>query len=279
MNSSSSGATEVRISEPEVHWGAEAVDPQGRNLPSLKARFLIEHLPQDGVVLEVGSGDGKLLRTIAQHLPQLELHGCDVRDPGTAPDVYEFHRLQDGIPLPDNSVDAVYMFDVLEHVPSPERMLAEAARVCRPGGRFIAFIPVEGEPLSFYALYRRLLGADTYLLTKEHVQSFTHRELRALLERHFELVDTHYIYHLLGQLMDATFFAAARASKLRAFWWNDNKYYNSGKANVSVLSSALNKLLELGNLLAWAESSLLTRTKLASAGIMVEARPRGVQGG
>jgi SAM-dependent methyltransferase len=272
MNNSTTSA--VRISEPEVHWGAEAVDPNGRNLPSLKARFLLDHLPARGRVLEVGSGDGKLLRTIARHVPGLELLGCDVRDPGTAPDVYTFHRLEDTIPLPDASVDAVYMFDVLEHVPAPEHMLAEAARVCAANGRLIAFVPIEGESLSFYELYRRLLGTDTYLLTKEHVQAFTHAGLRRLLDRHFDIVDTHYIYHLLGQLMDATFFAAARANKLREFWWNDNVYYNSGKADVSAPSSALNKLLELGNFLAWAESSLLSRTRLASAGIMLEARPR-----
>lgn len=266
--------TTTQTEDIDAHWGAEAVDPRGRNLPSLKARFLVDHLPQSGRVLEVGSGDGKLLRTLAAHRPSLELHGCDVREPGTPPDVYEFRRMTDTIPTPDDSFDAVYMFDVLEHVPSPERVLAEAARVCRTNGKWLAFIPIEGEKLSFYELYRRALGDDTYELTKEHVQAFTHRGIRALSERYFELGDIHYVYHLLGQFMDATFFAAARARKLRAFWWNDNVYYNTQKQGVSAGSSALNRLLELGNWIAWAESSLLPRTRFGSAGILVEGRPR-----
>jgi 2-polyprenyl-3-methyl-5-hydroxy-6-metoxy-1,4-benzoquinol methylase len=262
--------------EPDIdaHWGAEAVDPRGKNLPALKARFLLDHLPNEGRVLEVGSGDGKLLRTLHAQKPALELHGCDVRDPGTPPDVYEFRRLGDTIPMADNSLDVVFMFDVLEHVPSPEIMLAEAARVCRPNGKFLAFVPIEGEKFSFYELYRLALGRDTYRLTKEHVQAYTHGSLRALLEQQFELTDVKYVYHLMGQFMDATFFAAARARTLRAFWWNDNVYYNADQRDVGVGSYALNKLLELGNGIAWAESTLLARTRFGSAGIMLEGRPR-----
>ena len=44
--------------------------------------------------------------------------------------------LMDGpkLPLPDNSVDAFTLFQVLEHTPEPERLLDEVARVLKPGG-------------------------------------------------------------------------------------------------------------------------------------------------
>lgn len=37
--------------------------------------------------------------------------------------------------LPDASIDAVLLMDILEHVSHPAQLIAEAARVLRPGGR------------------------------------------------------------------------------------------------------------------------------------------------
>ncbi|MEW6270101.1 MAG: methyltransferase domain-containing protein [Thermodesulfobacteriota bacterium] len=50
------------------------------------------------------------------------------------------------LPLADASCDVVTAFDVLEHVPRPELLIAEAARVLRPGGLFVAATP---DPLLF----------------------------------------------------------------------------------------------------------------------------------
>ena len=47
------------------------------------------------------------------------------------------------IPLADASCDAVYSISVLEHLPDPVPVIAEAARVLRPGGLFVLTLDVD----------------------------------------------------------------------------------------------------------------------------------------
>jgi SAM-dependent methyltransferase len=262
----------------ESHWGSQAVSLSELSLPSLKARFLVERLPVTGRVLEIGCGNGKVLRTAAAHRPKLELFGCDVREPTEAPDVYSFRRVEVDLPFDSASMDVVLIFDVLEHVPDPRHLLTEAVRVLRPGGQLIAFVPVEGEPLSFYELFRRVFGRDTYVVTKEHVQSFTHAEAVALLSERFEVSEVRYAYHALGHLMDAGLFAATRAKRLRDLWWTSNTYYNPNLRDAGPAAALMNALLVAGNFVAAVESTLLAGTRLGSAGILVSGRARAAGG-
>jgi SAM-dependent methyltransferase len=261
--------------EVTQHWGSEAVDPREHSLPGLKAHFLLDRVPETGRVIELGCGEGKMLRTLALHRPELELHGCDVREPLAKGDSYQFHRMKDGrAPLEGGSFDAVLIMDVLEHVPDPEAMLAETARLLRPGGKLVAVVPVEGERLSFYELFRMVLGRDTYVVTKEHIQAFTHRGLASLLGRYFELNHVRYAYHPLGQLMDAGFFAAAKLRSVRDFWWKENVYYNA-EGGSHKGARAMNKLLQAGNVLAWAESKGLSQVRLGACAVLVDGTVRG----
>ncbi len=64
------------------------------------------------------------------------------------------------LPLADSSVDALLLLDVIEHIAEPERVLAEAHRVLRPGGAIIVSVPHRGptrglDALNVYAALRR----------------------------------------------------------------------------------------------------------------------------
>lgn len=256
----------------EPRWGAAALDPTAHDLPALKLSFLLRLAPARGTLMELGSGEGKVLRTIGRARPALKLLGCDVRDVPPPDQAFEFRRIDGNtIPAGAGELDAVVFADVLEHVADPAQTLRELWRVLRPGGTLLGFVPLEGEPLSAYAFYRALLGQDLYRHTKEHTQSFTRREVRTLL-RDFELLEEQHAYHALGQWLDASFFALARLPRVQRFWWTENHYYQPERRELSALPRALNGLLTLGNRLAYAESRLLARVPWFSAGWLFAAR-------
>ncbi len=255
----------------EPRWGTDPVDLAARDLPALKASFLLRHLPARGNALELGSGEGKILRTLRRERPQLSLIGCDVRDVPPADGAYEFRRIRGGVPARDGELDVALFVDVLEHLDDPAAVLADLRRALRPGGLLLGFIPLEGEPWSAYALYRLLLGPQLYRDTKEHVQSFSRARARELLAD-FRVYEERHAYHLLGQTLDASFFALAKHPRVRRFWWTENRYYVGPLAQPRPLARALNGLLSAGNWLSFTESRLLARVPWLSAGLLFAAR-------
>jgi hypothetical protein len=72
--------------------------------------------------------------------------------------------------------------------------------------------------------------------------------------------------------MDSTFFAAAHLPRLMKFWWRENRYYAEAQTSTSTLAFVLNRMLELGNAVAYLESRLLAKRSLAAAGMLFDAR-------
>lgn len=259
------------------HWGARAFDIHERNLPALKARFLIDRLPAEGRVLEVGCGSGKVLNTVAVHRPAIELHGCDIRPLRAPSESFEFSLVApdgDELPFEPGSFDAILMSDVLEHLHHPATTLRATARVLRSGGRLIAFAPLEGQRFSFYRGYRKLLGDDLYARTKEHVQAFSDASLRALVEDQFEIVEQQYAYHVVGHFMDATLFAAMKLPQLERMYWTGNPYYAEDEPSDEAEFGLFGRALRAANRLAFMESTTLSKTSVGAAGTLLVASKR-----
>lgn len=91
---------------------------------------LVDLIPRDVSVLDVGCGDGLLACLICQRRNDIELNGIDIsiRDKTYIP-VSKF----DGevIPYDDSSYDVVMLVDVLHHTRDPRILLREARRVSR----------------------------------------------------------------------------------------------------------------------------------------------------
>ncbi len=49
--------------------------------------------------------------------------------------------LAEPLPFPDDDFDTVVLSDVIEHVPRPELVLSESARILRPGGTVLISVP------------------------------------------------------------------------------------------------------------------------------------------
>jgi SAM-dependent methyltransferase len=106
-------------------------------------------LPQRGVLLEVGAGVGAQTTLLAgwtqAHLlclerdaRQLEAFGHQTAGLQAQGRVTALRGDAEAMPLADRSVDGAYICWVLEHVPHPERVLAEARRVLKPGAPLVA---------------------------------------------------------------------------------------------------------------------------------------------
>jgi phosphatidylethanolamine/phosphatidyl-N-methylethanolamine N-methyltransferase len=127
---------------------------------------VIENLgiPPGAKVLEVGAGTGTSFPAYPSH--------CEITGVDLAPDmlararkkiqengwshltVMEMNALD--LQFPDNHFDYVMAFHVVTVVPDPVRMIAEAKRVCKPGGTIVI--------VNHFTSERRLLGSLTQAL-------------------------------------------------------------------------------------------------------------------
>ena len=130
--------------------------------------------------LDVGCGTGTQLRAVANG-------GWNALGTEVAAAAVEMVRAEgleallgtiDQLDLPAAGFDVVSVVEVIEHVPDPDALLADAARLLRPGGALYLTTP-HGRGLS-----ARLLGVDWSVVTPpDHLQLFSISGLRAALDR------------------------------------------------------------------------------------------------
>jgi SAM-dependent methyltransferase len=196
-------------------WGTAAVRPKPWYMNGLKLRYLLDDLSSvHGSVLDVGCGGGSVAKAVKRERPDLEVFGCDLSESalkiaGASPDGVDFRlATAERLPFDDGTFDLVWIFDVLEHVEDPERVLREVARVLKPGGRFHIVLPLEGQPRTLY----RLVGCGTRWTAKVrhggHIQIFSAARFREMAAAcGLPVVRTRWSYHVLLQVLDVVYFS------------------------------------------------------------------------
>jgi 2-polyprenyl-3-methyl-5-hydroxy-6-metoxy-1,4-benzoquinol methylase len=143
---------------------------------------LERHVPP-GRLLDVGAGPGFLLGVAKGR--GWDAVGLDLNEWAVAYGRDELgvdvrHGALDEQAFVGESFDAVTMLDVVEHVPDPDALLAQAARLVRPGGGIALLTPDAG------SLASRLLGRRWPEVRRrgEHLVLFSVRGLTSALARH-----------------------------------------------------------------------------------------------
>lgn len=141
-------------------------------------------------ILEVGVGEGEILRRVMDRFPQASARGIDLPD-DQLPDEWaargvtaEFGDATD-MRFDDGEFDLVMAIEVLEHVPQPERALREMARVCRGNVIFsVPFEPVWRVGNMARGRYLKQLGN-----TPGHINHWTRWSFARAVGEYFDVVE------------------------------------------------------------------------------------------
>jgi SAM-dependent methyltransferase len=168
-----------------------------------KLAWVRRHVPDGKRLLDAGANFGHFLNVARDHY---EASGIEISAVAVA-----WSRAHFGV---DNHVasieslpaersrpyDAVTLWDVIEHVPDPEKVLASLRGVLRPGGLLFLSTPDAGSPVA-----RVMRGKWHYLDPVQHIVLFNRANIGAVLRKAgFEVLEmrTFGHYYRVGYVLD-----------------------------------------------------------------------------
>jgi ubiquinone/menaquinone biosynthesis C-methylase UbiE len=164
-------------------------------------------LPAEARILDAGCGTGEATSRLAELFPQAEILGVDIIDAHLELARSRYARFGSRLRFErqsifelkeaDRSFDLVVCRHVIHSIPHPERVLAEFARVTRPGGYLhlipedygmLHFQPASVDPSDFWHEVPKAFGAAT------GTDLFIGRDSFSILSRmHLEQITVNYV--------------------------------------------------------------------------------------
>jgi len=158
-------------------------------------------LEKGAKILDFGCGDGLFLQVFREAHPEYEFFGFDLSEIAV-----ERGKKKYGLNLfsgeieksgfPDNFFDLITLYHVIEHLNEPSSVVKKLYQLARPQGKIVITTPNEDYLLlkALQTIYRLFGGRIKIFLDKfynlEHINSFSEKSLRVLLERcGFKVVD------------------------------------------------------------------------------------------
>jgi SAM-dependent methyltransferase len=136
-------------------------------------------------ILDVGCGNGELLRALAADRPDLELYALDWHFPPAtrrelgAAGIHVIEGTLEGVPLPENFFDCVLMYQLVEHLWEPGTGLRKLAASLRAGG----IIAVETPDTDGYDRYFFSRGTWGGYYVPRHLNLYNFERLAQLLRK------------------------------------------------------------------------------------------------
>jgi ubiquinone/menaquinone biosynthesis C-methylase UbiE len=142
------------------------------------------------VVVEIGAGEGRITERLVARFPDATVVGLDLPDTNLAEEWDEievpmFFGDATRMPFVDASIDLVVGLEMLEHVPQPERALADIARVCRGA----AILSVPREPIWRAGNMARGRYLRDWGNTPGHVNHWSSRAFEKFVHARFDVSD------------------------------------------------------------------------------------------
>lgn len=126
-----------------------------------------------GSVLDVGCGQGAFLEMVAKQLPDVVCYGND-SNPAVLDKLPRGVTLYANLPDAPCDLDAVTLFQVIEHVADPVSLLRKSIAKVKTGGLVVVSVPDHSGPVRFFA--------DSHTaIPPHHVSIWTPASLEALL--------------------------------------------------------------------------------------------------
>lgn len=151
---------------------------EGGNLPSREFLLkLIDELPKNSKVLDVGCGKGEYLKEIHKIRPDLKVYGVDIGEVDDYLPKYVFFKKVSGddLPFESETFDFVFCMHVLEHVLNPHDFMMEINRVLKNGSHVYIETP-------YYKTAYIPDGCMNFWSDPTHIRPYNYTSIKRLLE-------------------------------------------------------------------------------------------------
>lgn len=174
-----------------------------KTINTLLKKSNLKEIDKESNLLDVGSGDGSLLKYL--NSKNISCKGCDINDADLE---------KDRIPFEDSTFSHVLLYAVIEHINNTNHLIEEIRRVLKKDGNLIIITP------NFRYCY------DTFYDDPTHVKPFTDHGIAELLKiTKFKNIDvkpwTTNLVNFIWKLPFAFFYC----SKILPFRNDDNLFF------------------------------------------------------
>lgn len=174
-----------------------------KTINTLLKKSNLKEIDKESNLLDVGSGDGSLLKYL--NSKNISCKGCDINDADLE---------KDRIPFEDSTFSHVLLYAVIEHINNTNHLIEEIRRVLKKNGNLIIITP------NFRYCY------DTFYDDPTHVKPFTDHGIAELLKiTKFKNIDvkpwTTNLVNFIWKLPFAFFYC----SKILPFRNDDNLFF------------------------------------------------------